>query len=218
MHLPESSGGDFELTPSGTHVAVCYRFIDLGTQQVDWQGQAKHQHKVMISWELPDERMKDGRPFSIHQRYTWSMNEKARLRKDLEAWRGLAFTEHDLGPNGFNVKKLLGVGCYLGVVHKTEGANTYANIASLMKLPKSMVAPKPENDIVYLALTKDGFDQAVFDGLGKNLKETIMKSPEYAELHRPQNDRDAEPPPADDERAYGGHGGPDDAIPFAPFR
>ena len=38
---------------------------------------------------FPTEQMSDGRPFTISKRYTWSTHEKATLRKDLEAWRGV---------------------------------------------------------------------------------------------------------------------------------
>jgi hypothetical protein len=44
---------EFELTPAGTHIGRCYRVVDLGTQLVEFQGEHKKQHKIMISWELP---------------------------------------------------------------------------------------------------------------------------------------------------------------------
>ena len=78
MHMPPNSGGgNFEPPPAGTHRAICYRVIDLGTQQSEYQGQTKHQRKIMLSWELVDERMPASgdypeRPFTIHQRYTLS--------------------------------------------------------------------------------------------------------------------------------------------------
>lgn len=102
MHLPQPSDAEFELAPAGTHIAVCYRVIDLGTQETTFKGEVKHQHKILISWEIPDEKMKDGRPFTIGKRYTWSMSEKANLRNDLESWRG-KFTAADFGPNGFKI-------------------------------------------------------------------------------------------------------------------
>ena len=72
-----SSGKDFELAPVGVHPARCYRVIDLGTQTTEWQGQTKKAHKVMLTWELlGDERMADGRPFSISKRFTASTHEK----------------------------------------------------------------------------------------------------------------------------------------------
>src|SRR4051812_47896517 len=120
MYLPKpSEGGSFSLVPAGTYPAVCYRIIDLGTQESKYMGETKRMHKVLIQWELhdPDTTMDDGRPMIMQQRYTWSMHEKATLRKHLEAWRGKAYADSELGDSGFNIKKLLGVGCYMGVVH-----------------------------------------------------------------------------------------------------
>src|SRR6185295_11438565 len=107
MQIPRPNETEFELAPAGTHMAVCYRVIDLGTQSGTYMGKPKSQHKILVSWELPDEKMKDGRPFTIGQRYTWSMSEKATLRKHLEAWRGVPFTDADFGVDGFDVKNII---------------------------------------------------------------------------------------------------------------
>ena len=73
MHIPAPNDKQFELPPAGTHLATCYRVVDLGTQNSNYMGQVKRQHKILLSWELPDELMADGRPFTIGQRYTWSI-------------------------------------------------------------------------------------------------------------------------------------------------
>src|SRR6478735_3792609 len=100
--LPSPSG-NFTPPPAGTFPAICYRILDLGTQHGSYKGKPRVAHKILISWEIKDDEavMEDGRPMSIHQNYTWSMNEKAALRKDLESWRGKRFTEADFGENGF---------------------------------------------------------------------------------------------------------------------
>lgn len=174
--LPVESGGDFELAPADTHVATCYRVIDLGTQKVEFQGEAKFQHKIMISWEL-DVLMADGRPFSIHKRYTFSSHEKANLRQDLESWRGVPFTPEDMGK--FKLANLLGKSCLIGIVHTTKNGKTYANISSIMKLPKGMTPPALVNELLEFDLGE--FNQEVFDKLSNGLKETIRLSPEYAQ-------------------------------------
>lgn len=179
MHLPQNAGGgDFTPPPAGTHMAVCYRVIDLGTQLVEFQGERKHQRKVMLSWELCDEHMEDGQPYSIHKRYTLSSHERSTLRQDLEAWRGARFQDSDFGPGGFDIKKLLGVGCMLTVVHANKDGKTYANIGSVVKPPKGMKAQAPINPMVYFSL--DQFDSGVFNTLSQGLQEVIRKSPEYA--------------------------------------
>jgi hypothetical protein len=182
MYMPQNSGGDFETTPAGTHVARCYRVVDLGTQQVEWQGQMKHQRKVMLSWELPGELMEDGRPFSAHQRYTFSSSEKSHFRKHLESWRGLAFKDEDFGEGGFDIRNLLGVPCMLSIVHTTKSDKTYANVAGVMKLPKGMDAPQLANETLFLSLAPGEFDEAAFEKLSDNIKDTVRKSPEYQEI------------------------------------
>lgn len=179
MYLPAPSTHEFELCPAGTHLAVCYRVIDLGTQDSTYQGQVKCQRKVLISWELPDEKMADGRPFSISQRYSWSMSEKATLRKHLESWRGLPFQDRDFGPEGFNIKNILGKGCLLTVTHTERGDKQYANIAAVGKMMKGMQAPPPTNELTYLWLHPAHWSDAVFGKLSQGLQGVIMQSPEY---------------------------------------
>lgn len=195
MYLPPPTEGDFELPPAGTHLAVCYRVIDLGTQQGSYMGKPNEKHKVLVSWELPEEKMKDGRPFTISQRYTWSMSDKAILRKHLEAWRGKAFTDADFGPSGFNIKNIIGVGCLLTITHTDKEGKSYANISSIGKLMKGMQTPPLVNETAYLWLHPDHWSPEVFHKLSGGLQETIMKSPEYRQVVNGYDDT----PVSDDE-------------------
>ena len=187
MFLPKPEGGNFTPPPAGNHVAICYRFLDLGTQSIEWKGAQKLQRKVLISWELPHELMIDGeyagQPFTIGRRYTWSMSEKANLRHDLESWRGKAFTDEDFsGPKRFDIRNVLGKPCMLSIVHESKDGSTYANIKGIGAMPKGMTVPQPVNKPVYFSLERDFFDNAILDGLSDKLKETIKGSPEYREL------------------------------------
>lgn len=183
MHLPAPTESNFELPPSGTFIASCYRIIDLGTQQTTYMGQPKTAHKILVSWELHgDDKMADGRLFTISQRYTWSMNEKASLRRDLESWRGVPFRDNDFGPGGFDIKNILGKACLLTIVHSEKGDKKYANISAVSKLMKGMDLPKTENELSYLWLDKQRWDAEAFSKLGQGLQGIIIKSPEYAEI------------------------------------
>jgi len=128
--LPRPNETNFKPVPAGTWAAICFRIVELGTQDAGaFQGKPKH--KVLLSFEIHDEecRTDDGQPMVINSpRYTYSMHEKS--RRELEAWRGQAFTDKDFGEGGFTLSKLLGVPCLLSVVH-TVGNNgkTYANVA-----------------------------------------------------------------------------------------
>lgn len=188
MYLPaESTQSSYTPVEAGTYSARCYRFIDLGTQKITAPDGVKLQHKVSLSWELPTELMEDGRPYTISKRYTWSMHEKANLRKDLEAWRNKKFAPEELGEGGFNIKKVLGTDCTLTIVHKdgNEG-NTFANVQAVSAVMKGMQVPELTNETLYLALTENDFDSIIFDTLPDRIKEDIKKSPQYQELLRPK--------------------------------
>lgn len=189
---------EFELAPADTHIGTCYRIIDLGTQQTPFKdertGALKHQHQVRISWEL-NTPMSDGRPFSITRRYTLSLHEKSTLCKDLEAWRGRPFTEEEVV--AFDLATILGTSCLIGVSHKSkENGKMYANISSILRLPKGMTPPPLVNPKLCLILQPGEFNYDTFAKLSDSMRDTIRLSPEYAECvkekHGPAHD--AEPP------------------------
>jgi hypothetical protein len=192
-----NGGNDFEQCPAGSFAARCYQIIDLGHQTFEWQGTAKVAPKVRITWEL-NEMMQDGRPFSISKEYTASIGEKANLRKDLESWRGRAFSSEEL--RNFSLENVLGAPCLLGVVHKPskDGAKVYANVGSVMALPKGMTAPELVNPAVKFDIGT--FDQKVFDGLSNYVQKKILMSKELEENGIPQHrTSEAEPEIESDE-------------------
>lgn len=141
--------------PAGTHLALCYRVVDLGTQPDSGYG-AKE--KIVLFFELPHERIVvDGRerPMGISKFYTKSLGKKASLRKDLESWRGRPFTAEEL--TGFDMKKILGVGCQLQVIDD-EGKS---KISAVVGLPKGTQVPPCQNPMM---------EWSVADGKDNNFK------------------------------------------------
>ena len=147
--VDEGEKKEYILVPAGTHQAVAYNVWDLGWQTIDYMGQTKIVGQLIVGWEI-DEIIPSGdfqgKRFAISKRYTKSLYEKANLCKDLESWRGKAFSDEE--KKGFDVEKLIGVNCLLSVVHKTskKKGNTYAVAGAVMKLPKGSMPIKPEND------------------------------------------------------------------------
>lgn len=178
LKLPEK-GGSFELTPAGSHLAICYRFIDLGTQPSNYNGVPSMKHKVMISWELPEEKMADGRPFSVHETFNFSSSNKSTFRKTLEAWRGVAFTDQDFGT--FDMSNLIGKSAMVGIVHTKKGEDVYSNMNSIMRIPKGIAVPTLTNETIYLSLDED-FKDELYSKLSDNLRMKISDSPEYKKL------------------------------------
>lgn len=228
MFIPEPKGGDFAPVPAGTHAARCYRFLDLGSHLESYKGVPKPDltHKVLLGWELVDELMPPNAkgeklPFIINKKYTWSMSDRARLRADLESWRGKRFEQADFGPGGFDVKNLINQPAILGVVQEEKDGKVYSNITSIQKPMKGQTVGPLVNPTQYLELTKDGFDRNLFNGLSDKLKQLIADSPEYMRLfeagaksnggnYAEQSGREGRrvPPPLLEEL--------DDQIPFAP--
>lgn len=177
LGIPEEK--QFELAPADTHIATCYRVIDLGTQHFEWQGKVSRNHQIMLSWELAA-MMEDGKPFTMHKYYNYSFNEKSNLRIDLESWRGRPFTEEEI--KQFKLFNLFNVPCLMGVVHESKNGKVRAKISSIVKLPKGMASPPLVNKTVDFDLGE--FTQAAFDSLSDGLKEKISHSPEYQQIHQ----------------------------------
>lgn len=178
MKASDSGSGTFEQAPEGTHMARCYKLIDLGTQLREFQGEAKKSRQIIIGWELPGELMTTGeyagQPFTTSKFYTLSLHEKATLRAHLKNWRGKDFTPAEL--EGFELKNLLGKACMVSIVTSDKGR---AQVGGVMALPKGMTVPDAVNPPVYFSLDPDEFDQAVFDSFSDKMKGLITPSDEY---------------------------------------
>lgn len=175
---------EFKQVPEGSHMARCFRVIDLGTQRWDYQGAPQIGRKVLIAWELHGEAddgspmtTDDGRPLSIFKKYTLSLGKKANLRADLESWRGRAFSEAELA--GFDISQLLGAYCMVTVKHAKVGEKTYANVASVTKWPSALKGRQPEavNDEQFFDVTDR--DMEVFDALPEWIQKQIKESVEW---------------------------------------
>lgn len=223
MTMRDNGGGEFELPPEGTYLAICYLLADLGMQP---RRQGTPIAKLVAAWELPHALMKDGRPYSVREIYTASLNERAHLRKALESWRGRRFTEEEC--KGFQLRNVLGQACQLTIVHSQDGK--YANVSSVAGLIKGTPVPRAANELLFYDL--DAPDPAVFSRLPewiqKKIQERIREQSQYAQQppqqytpqpqHAPQPPQqysEANPPPVG-HAAAPANGQPDfdDSIPF----
>ena len=152
----DTTGDKFPKLPlpeAGTTQAVCCAVWDLGLQLSSFKnedGSDKHQRKIMIAWEITEkinapESEYHGKPYMLRKTYTLSLGEKANLRKDLESWRGVPFTE-DERKNGFDIEKIYGVNCYIGIKHeadRNDPSKIYANVTAILPLPKGIAKIAP---------------------------------------------------------------------------
>lgn len=215
----DSGGGDFKRIPPGVYVGRCIALIDLGTQEVDFQGDLKMQHKALVKWEVlgeddagvPLTAEVNGvqMPLTVSKRYTMSLSTKARLRADLAAWRGRDFTPEEL--KAFDVSKLLGAYCMLNI-QQQEGSNgkTYTNVASITPLPRELAKHKPAGVHALESFDIDNPDMALFDTFHDKLKETIQNALEWKAKQSPRVEA-SKAAPASQEPAFADM---EDDIPF----
>ena len=172
------NGGNFSPIPEGTYLGVCNMLIDLGVQEnATFKSKSR---KVLIGWEIPEETIEiEGKqvPRTISKRYTASLNESANLRQDLAAWRGRDFTELELA--GFNLRNIVGCSCLLNIIHKDVNGKTYANIQSIMALPRGMAKGSLSDKALVYDIDDD--DPSMVNDFPNWIKDLITKSESYQE-------------------------------------
>ena len=212
--IAKDEGGNFTPAPAGNHVARCYSIIDLGTQHSDqftWEGStipATDRPQILIMWELPNSLVDvegEQQPAVTSHFYNMYFNDKARLRKDLESWRGRQFTQDEL--RGFDISNVIGHPCMLNVTHNDKGK---AKITSVAAMPQGLAAPEQINES--LMFTLDNYNKETFDKISEGIQNIIKRSPEWQALNQPKEGfRQTEnPEPFEDARADEG----DNPCPF----
>jgi hypothetical protein len=215
----KGGGKDFELVPAGTHFAICIGIYYLGVQAVTFEGETKEQPKVYFRFEIPDiqiEYEKNGQkvkgPAIIGREFTLNIGDKSNLGPFIANWRGKEFTKEEA--EEYDVTSLLGKVCNLGVIHKTKGDKTYANISSAGKILKiqqdsivsGTLSAEPHNPL--MIFNADSPDPEVYEKLPKFLKQKIDNRITTTKTGKPLDAKkvDAREPGSDDEF--------DDQIPF----
>lgn len=188
INATNEGGTPRELVPAGTHIARCCSMIHIGTNIQSYMGEDKQVNSVRITFELPGEMrtFEEGgeeKPMVISKEYTLSMYEKANLRKDLESWRGVAFTEEEAA--NFDITKLLGVPCQISIIHaQTKKGNDFAKISNISGLMKGVECPAQINPIFEFNY-EDKFSDEVVESFPDFIKEKIKSSDEYKALKEP---------------------------------
>ncbi len=165
IFVSASSGGNYpERKPleAGAYAAICDMVVDLGVQPSPG-GQFAPKRTLLLRFQIPSERVeitKDGEtkslPAVISRTVGLSLNEKATLRQLLQSWRGRAFTAEEL--KKFDLTAVLGKPAFINVTHSTKGDKTYANLTSIMPLPKGMAAPTLEGEALWWSSDSPNLD------------------------------------------------------------
>jgi hypothetical protein len=182
---PEQSKS-YEPAPAGTHVARCISFVQLGTQQIEYQGiPGKPRMKIVMGFELPEElavfdEAKGVQPFVISTTYNFVLGEKSTFQRHMTSWTKGKIDNH------FNPVTMLGKPCQLTVIHtpSTKDPNRMnAKIEGISALTKNQECPPQINEIKYLLFQR--WDKKVFGKLPEWMRKAIESSPEYKALNNP---------------------------------
>jgi hypothetical protein len=186
LKAPSGNNSSRQIAPEGAYPARCYQIIDLGTTMQTGQFPGK-KRKVQFIFELPTETYEfekgEGlKPFYARSIYNLSMNEKAVLRRDIEAWAGKKMSNEIAGE--FDIFTLLGRPCIVNITHIEKGDATYANIIGMSPLPKGMVCPPAFNNA--LCYNTEEHDETVFSQLPEFIQDKIKMSDEWiARISKP---------------------------------
>jgi len=168
MLIPENT---YELVPEGTYSATCVEVCDCGTQP----GKFGPKHQVRIAWEIADHKMTSGKPFVVSRMLTLSGHEKAGLRTVVEGMTG-----KKLG-KGFDMKSLLGLPCLISIQH-SPGDTPFANVTSVVPLPKGTAKPAVVSKPIYISLIPEEFDEDAFRALPEKRQAKIGETSEWRNL------------------------------------
>lgn len=144
MIASDNGGVSIPKLEGGVYTAISSAIIDLGLQTSEKFG--KTQRKFMMIWNIKGEEVEvngEKLPRTMSKEYSFSLNEKSTLRKDLQAWRGQVFTDEEL--QGFNLLNILNKACQLQIILEEKNGKQYNNIASIMALPKGSKVEELEN-------------------------------------------------------------------------
>lgn len=190
--------------PEGMYEAVCTMLIDMGVQNNPRFGTSSR--KIRLVWEVLGQTVKIGDqeyPRQISKEFTNSLSDKSNLRKALQSWRGKSFTPQEL--KGFDLRKVLGAGAVLQVMHKTGENGDYANIETIIP----MVGKKPPAVKPVVFDLDDAGTYPTFQSLPRYIQEGIAKSEgfEFTGLTVAPKNNQTQPPLPDDSSAPPVHGG-----------
>lgn len=165
----------YERCDAGVYPARCIQVVELGSHDVEWQGDVKTKKELLIVWEL-SELMEDGRPFVVSWRGTNSLNEKSGLYKLLVSWRGKQFEPKEL--KAFALSAILDKCCMVNISKETNKhtGRDFNKVISVMPLPKGMSCPDRTNDLVDFGI--DDLGSPIFEKIYPYVQRIILDSHE----------------------------------------
>lgn len=152
--------------------------IDIGWQD----GPYGLKQQVVLCFEFPTETVNvDGRerPMIMSEFYSTTISKKARLRRDLESWRGRTFNAQEL--DGFELKNVIGKQCTITTFENENGRTRISAISPAMK----GVEHKLHNEPIFFDLDLHGVNSSEFHKVPEWLRDIIGKRAHPPESENP---------------------------------
>lgn len=160
--------------------ASLWAVVDCGRQTWWFEERPRKVREIRLSFELIDERARNGDRLTIEARYALSYWPTARLKRDLESWLGRPLTLIErgmpVGQGGFDLALMLGRSCRLELMQR----GLYRAITGI-RAPIEPDYP-PHRAPLFLSLDPNRFDVAAFHRLSDRLKDRVLASPTYQAL------------------------------------
>ena len=178
MIASDNGGQVIPKLEGGVYTAISSAIIDLGLQTSEkFQ---KTQRKFIMIWNIKGEEVEvngEKLPRTMSKEYSFSLNEKSTLRKDLQSWRGKVFTDEEL--QGFNLLNILNKPCQLQIILEEKNGKQYNNIAGIMSLPKGTTIEELQN--TYHFDIEDESTYMNWSNIPSWIQERIKKADNYVE-------------------------------------
>lgn len=164
----------------GVYLAVCVGVIDLGEQYSEKF--KNYRNEVQFVWELAGETVEvDGeqKPRQLSRTFSVAASKKSNLRGFLGGWNGVQYSDEQF--QDLDLFGQAGRPCQLNAVLNDTGE--YANVDSVIPLPKGMPAPQAVSPTILWNM--DEWSDEKFSALPDWVQEKIKKSTQYQKDHTP---------------------------------
>ena len=165
----------------GVYMAVCVGVVDLGEQYSEVY--KNYSNKVKFVWALPSELMEvEGKmeERQLSREFSIATKKTSKLRTFLGSWNSKAYSDDEFME--LDLFDQVGKACQLNVVLNDTGE--YANVDSIMPIPKGI--PAPTSKTAFFTWDMDAWDNAVFEKLPSWTQDQIKKSTQYQKEHAPE--------------------------------
>lgn len=166
----------------GVYIGICVSIIDLGEQYSEKF--KNYRNEVQIVWELVGETVEvDGeqKPRQLSRTFSVAASKKSNLRNFISSWNGIQYSDEQFAE--LDLFDQAGRPCQLNVVLNDTGE--YANVDSVIPLPKGM--PAPTTATPFVLWNMDEWDDTKFEALPEWVREKIMGSTQYQKDHTPSD-------------------------------